>query len=61
MEQTPEGNGKSTEPVQVQELFRKHSQVPDVTLGDGALQGQELESMIWRIPPNSAHFMIFFC
>ncbi|KAJ7410505.1 hypothetical protein WISP_107936 [Willisornis vidua] len=41
-----QGSGHSTKADRVQEPFGQCSQAPDLTLGDGPVQGQELDSMI---------------
>lgn len=44
-EQAPRGSGQSTEPDRVPEAFGQYSWARGVILGDGLVQGQELDSM----------------
>lgn len=46
LERAPRGSGRGASPDGVWEAFGQCSHVYGVTLGDGALQGQELVSMI---------------
>ena len=40
------GSGHSTKPDRVQQAFEKYSKARGVNLGDGSVQGQELDSVI---------------
>ena len=46
LEQTPQGSGHSTKTDQAQEVLSQYCWVHGTTLGDGAVQGQEPDSMI---------------